>query len=46
MTSNMEFTDKTQQTLSEAVQLAKDYAHAQGMLSILLVCIGLLSLAL
>jgi ATP-dependent Clp protease ATP-binding subunit ClpB len=30
MTSNMEFTDKTQQSLAEAVQLAKDYANAQG----------------
>lgn len=31
MTSNMEFTDKTQQSLTDAVQLAKDYANAQGM---------------
>lgn len=30
MTSNMEFTDKTQQSLAEAIQLAKDYANAQG----------------
>ncbi|KAJ3515406.1 hypothetical protein NLJ89_g1780 [Agrocybe chaxingu] len=29
MSSNMEFTDKTQQTLAEAIQLAKDYANAQ-----------------
>ncbi|CAA7265806.1 unnamed protein product [Cyclocybe aegerita] len=29
MASNMEFTDKTQHTLAEAVQLAKDYANAQ-----------------
>ncbi|KAF8168103.1 P-loop containing nucleoside triphosphate hydrolase protein [Crassisporium funariophilum] len=29
MTSNMEFTDKTQQSLSDAIQLAKDYANAQ-----------------
>lgn len=31
MTSNMEFTDKSQNTLTEAIQLAKDYAHVQGM---------------
>ncbi|KAF5312437.1 hypothetical protein D9619_003271 [Psilocybe cf. subviscida] len=29
MASNMEFTDKTQQSLAEAIQLAKDYANAQ-----------------
>ncbi|KJA29123.1 hypothetical protein HYPSUDRAFT_73692 [Hypholoma sublateritium FD-334 SS-4] len=29
MTSNMEFTDKTQQSLTDAIQLAKDYANAQ-----------------
>ncbi|KAF8877454.1 P-loop containing nucleoside triphosphate hydrolase protein [Gymnopilus junonius] len=29
MASNMEFTDKTQQSLSDAIQLAKDYANAQ-----------------
>jgi hypothetical protein len=27
----MEFTDKTQNTVAEAIQLAKDYAHVQGM---------------
>ena len=27
----MEFTDKTQRTLAEATQLAKDYAHVQSM---------------
>ena len=27
----MEFTDKTQNTLNEAIQLAKDHAHVQGM---------------
>lgn len=27
--SNFDFTDKTQQTLAEAIQLAKDYANAQ-----------------
>jgi len=31
MTSNMDFTDKTQETLAAAIQLAKDYANAQGM---------------
>jgi ATP-dependent Clp protease ATP-binding subunit ClpB len=31
MTSSMEFTDKAQQSLAEAIQLAKDYANAQGM---------------
>lgn len=30
MTSNFEFTDKTQETLAAAIQLAKDYANAQG----------------
>lgn len=30
MTSNMDFTDKAQATLAAAVQLAKDYANAQG----------------
>ncbi|KAL1683956.1 P-loop containing nucleoside triphosphate hydrolase protein [Schizophyllum commune] len=29
MTSNFEFTDKTQETLAAAIQLAKDYANAQ-----------------
>ncbi|KDR84985.1 hypothetical protein GALMADRAFT_233515 [Galerina marginata CBS 339.88] len=29
MASNMEFTDKTQQTLADAIQLAKDNNHAQ-----------------
>ncbi|KAF8898748.1 P-loop containing nucleoside triphosphate hydrolase protein [Infundibulicybe gibba] len=29
MTSNFDFTDKTEQSLAEAVQLAKDYANAQ-----------------
>ena len=27
----MEFTDKAQSTLAEAIQLAKDHAHVQGM---------------
>lgn len=31
MASNLNFTDKTQESLSAAVQLAKDYANAQGM---------------
>ena len=31
MSSNFDFTDKTQQTLAEAIQLAKDYANAQGL---------------
>jgi hypothetical protein len=30
MTSNMDFTDKARDTLTAAVQLAKDYANAQG----------------
>ncbi|KAF9044541.1 hypothetical protein BDZ89DRAFT_1008460 [Hymenopellis radicata] len=29
MASNFDFTDKTQETLASAIQLAKDYAHAQ-----------------
>lgn len=29
MASNFEFTDKTEETVSAAVQLAKDYANAQ-----------------
>ncbi|KAF8922560.1 P-loop containing nucleoside triphosphate hydrolase protein [Mucidula mucida] len=29
MASNFDFTDKTQETLATAIQLAKDYAHAQ-----------------
>ncbi|KAJ3937812.1 MAG: P-loop containing nucleoside triphosphate hydrolase protein [Lentinula lateritia] len=29
MTSNFDFTDKTQQTLANAIQCAKDYSHAQ-----------------
>ena len=33
MAANFEFTDKTQTTIESAVQLAKDYANAQGMLS-------------
>lgn len=31
MTSNLEFTDKTQETLAAAIQLAKDYANADGV---------------
>ena len=31
MTSNFDFTDKTQESLAAAVQLAKDYANAHGM---------------
>ena len=34
MAANFEFTDKTQTTIESAVQLAKDYANAQGMLSL------------
>ncbi len=30
MASSMNFTDKTQETLAAAIQLAKDYANAQG----------------
>ena len=30
MDSSMNFTDKTQESLSAAIQLAKDYANAQG----------------
>jgi hypothetical protein len=30
MASNFDFTDKAQQTLAGALQLAKDYANAQG----------------
>lgn len=29
--SNFDFTDKTELSLTAATQLAKDYAHAQGM---------------
>lgn len=28
---NFEFTDKTQESIAAAIQLAKDYSHAQGM---------------
>jgi hypothetical protein len=28
---NFEFTDKTQESIGAAIQLAKDYSHAQGM---------------
>jgi ATP-dependent Clp protease ATP-binding subunit ClpB len=31
MSSNFDFTDKTQETLAAAIQLAKDYANAHGM---------------
>ncbi len=31
MASSMNFTDKTQESLAAAIQLAKDYANAQGM---------------
>lgn len=31
MNSSMDFTAKTEETLSAAVQLAKDYANSQGM---------------
>lgn len=31
LTMNFEFTDKTQESLAAAVQLAKDYSHAQGI---------------
>ena len=30
MASNMDFTDKTQETLGAAIQIAKDYANSQG----------------
>lgn len=30
MGSNFDFTDKTQETLAAAIQLAKDYANAHG----------------
>jgi ATP-dependent Clp protease ATP-binding subunit ClpB len=29
--SNFDFTDKAQETVAAAIQLAKDYANAQGM---------------
>lgn len=32
MASSMNFTDKTQESLAAAIQLAKDYANAQGVL--------------
>lgn len=28
--SNFDFTDKTQESIAAAIQLAKDYANAQG----------------
>jgi hypothetical protein len=31
MGSNFDFTDKTQETLAAAIQLAKDYANPQGV---------------
>lgn len=31
MTSSFEFTQKTEQTIQAAIQLAKDYANAQGI---------------
>lgn len=31
MGSNFDFTDKTQETLAAAIQLAKDYANAHGV---------------
>jgi len=33
MANNPDFTDKAAQTLSDAIQLAKDYANAQGMVA-------------
>ena len=30
MASNFNFTDKAQQTIADSIQLAKDYANAQG----------------
>jgi len=33
MSSNFDFTDKTQEALAAAIQLAKDYANAHGMYS-------------
>lgn len=41
----MDFTDKTQQCLAEAIQLAKDYANAQGTLFLLVAFILLLILS-
>ena len=32
MTTSAEYTDKSQKTLTEAIQLARDHAHVQGML--------------
>ena len=31
MSSNFDFTDKTQESLAAAIQLAKDYSNAQGI---------------
>jgi hypothetical protein len=31
MGSNFDFTDKTQETLAAAIQLAKDFANAHGI---------------
>lgn len=36
MASNFDFTDKTQQSLAAAIQLAKDYQNAQGLNSFLI----------
>ena len=32
MNANFDFTDKAQETLAAAIQIAKDYANSQGML--------------
>lgn len=39
MAANMNFTDKTYESLTAAIQLAKDYANAQGM-SLVIYTIG------
>lgn len=37
MTSNFDFTDSTQKSINDALQLAKDYANAQGTVQSMLV---------
>lgn len=44
MASNFDFTEKTEQTLAASIQLAKDYAHAQGELLLRAVIILTLTL--
>lgn len=46
MSPNFDFTDKTEETLAAAIQLAKDYANAQGKHPLITLSVSLLIFSL